>query len=377
MPPRILILYVPLGDGHSSAAKALGEAFAHYPDVEVQIEDAFDYASPILRETITRLYKQLSEKSPQLYRMIYEGSDLEDPEDSLNSNLLFAQIERPFFRKLEQMIKETNPDAIICVQQIPSRFLQLLEREGKLSKPHYVVITDVIAHSTWINPGITRYFVPTELSANVLIQRGVEPLRIQVTGIPVKLEISEVKLMHEMRLRHDLPTDIPLVTLFGGGLHPQRVHLMVTNLLERSQPGTLVVVAGRNASLIEALADLTDGSEIKLRKLGMIDFVDDLVAASDLVISKAGGLLVSEVLARGTPMVIIDPFPGQEEWNADMVAASGAGIQLRLPEAVSPAVDNLLSQPEQLAFMRDRARMVGQPRAALEIAERILGDLQR
>ncbi len=374
--PRILILYVPLGDGHSSAAKALGEAFAHYSDVEVQVEDAFDYASPILRETITRLYKQLSEKSPQLYRMIYEGSDIEDPEDSLSSNLLFAQIERPFFRKLELMVKETNPDAIVCVQQIPSRFLQLLEREGKLSKPHYVVITDVIAHSTWINPGITRYFVPTELSANVLIQRGVEPLHIQVTGIPVKLEISELKSMQEMRLRHDLPTDVPLVTLFGGGLQPQRVHSIVANLLQRSQPGTLVVVAGRNESLIEALADLTDGSRIELRKLGTIDFVDDLVAASDLVISKAGGLIVSEVLARGTPMVIIDPFPGQEEWNADMVAASGAGIQLRLPEAVAPAVDYLLSQPEQLTFMRDRARIVGQPRAALEIAERILKDLQ-
>jgi processive 1,2-diacylglycerol beta-glucosyltransferase len=374
--PRILILYVPLGDGHSSAAKALGEAFAHYSGVEVQVEDAFAYASPILRETITRLYKQLSEKSPQLYRMIYEGSDVEDPEDSLSSNLLFAQIERPFFRKLEQMVKETNPDAIVCVQQIPSRFLQLLEREGKLSKPHYVVITDVIAHSTWINPGITRYFVPTDLSANVLIQRGVEPLCIQVTGIPVKLEISELKSMQEMRLRHDLPTDAPLVTLFGGGLHPQRVRLMVSNLLERSQPGTLVVVAGRNASLPEALADLTDGAQMKLRKLGAIDFVDDLVAASDLVISKAGGLLVSEVLARGTPMVIIDPFPGQEEWNADMVAVSGAGIQLRLPEAVPSAIDYLLSQPEQLAFMRDRARMVGQPRAAMEIAERILADLQ-
>jgi processive 1,2-diacylglycerol beta-glucosyltransferase len=374
--PRILILYVPLGDGHNSAAKALGEAFAHYSDVEVQVEDAFDYASPILRETITRLYKQLSEKSPQLYRMIYEGSDIEDPEDSLSSNLLFAQIERPFFRKLELMVKETNPDAIVCVQQIPSRFLQLLEREGKLSKPHYVVITDVIAHSTWINPGVTRYFVPTELSANVLLQRGVEPLRIQVTGIPVKLEISELKSMQEMRLRHDLPTDVPLVTLFGGGLQPQRVRSIVANLLQRSQPGTLVVVAGRNASLLESLADLTDGSQIKLRKLGTIDFVDDLVAASDLVISKAGGLIVSEVLARGTPMVIIDPFPGQEEWNADMVAASGAGIQLRLPEAVAPAVDYLLSQPEQLAFMRDRARIVGQPRAALEIAERILKDLQ-
>ncbi|HJZ48788.1 MAG TPA: glycosyltransferase, partial [Roseiflexaceae bacterium] len=75
--------------------------------------------------------------------------------------------------------------------------------------------------------------------------------------------------------------------------------------------------------------DLHDGPSMRLLKLGRIDYVDDLVAASDLVITKSGGLIVSEILARGTPMVVIDPIPGQEEWNADFVAGSGAGLQLR------------------------------------------------
>jgi processive 1,2-diacylglycerol beta-glucosyltransferase len=103
--------------------------------------------------------------------------------------------------------------------------------------------------------------------------------------------------------------------------------------------------------------------------------VDDLVAASDLVITKSGGLIVSEVLARGTPMVIVDPIPGQEEWNADFVVGVGAGIQLRQPEAVPPAALYLLGQPERLAIMREQARRFGRPRAALDIAERVLGDL--
>ncbi len=113
---------------------------------------------------------------------------------------------------------------------------------------------------------------------------------------------------------------------------------------------------------------------MRLRKLGMIDYVDDLVTASDLVITKAGGLITSEVLARGTPMVIIDPFPGQEEWNADAITAFGAGVQLRLPEMVPPTVMHLLNHSEQLEFMRDRARLLGQPRAALEIAERVVSE---
>jgi processive 1,2-diacylglycerol beta-glucosyltransferase len=95
------------------------------------------------------------------------------------------------------------------------------------------------------------------------------------------------------------------------------------------------------------------------------------------VITKAGGLIVSEVLARGTPMIIIDPIPGQEEWNADVVAGSGAGIQLRMPESVPHAALDLLAQPERLALMREQARRVGRPQAAIEIADHILHELRR
>jgi processive 1,2-diacylglycerol beta-glucosyltransferase len=110
---------------------------------------------------------------------------------------------------------------------------------------------------------------------------------------------------------------------------------------------------------------------------GRIDFVDDLVAASDLVITKAGGLMVSEVLARGTPLLVIDPIPGQEEWNADYVVSAGAGVQLRMPEAVPYTTLNLLAQPGRLAAIRERSLTAGRPRAALDIAEIVLDELRQ
>ena len=115
---------------------------------------------------------------------------------------------------------------------------------------------------------------------------------------------------------------------------------------------------------------------MQLRLLGKIDYVDDLVAASDLVITKSGGLIVSEVLARGVPMLIVDPIPGQEEWNADFVAGSGAGIQLQPPRGGAAGRAVFASQPERLALMREQARRFGRPRAALDIAERVLGELR-
>jgi processive 1,2-diacylglycerol beta-glucosyltransferase len=369
---HILILYSSLGSGHVSAANALRDAFSRFTDVTVDSEDALEYASPIYRNAVTQAYKQLSEKAPQLYKAFYEGSDIENLEQSLDNNLAWAKLERLFFRKLGQLVRDTDPDAVVCVQQIPSRFLQLLEQEDKFSKPQYVVITDIIAHSTWINYGVDGYFLPNDLSANLLVQRGVNPEILNVTGIPIQLEIMEPKRKPEARSRHDLALDVPVVALFGGGLNPRRVRAIALDLLESLTSGVLVVAAGRNEDLLSALEEVESSDRVELRKLGMIDYVDDLIVASDLAITKAGGLITSEILARGTPMIIVDPIPGQEEQNADAIAAAGAGVQLRLLEMVAPAVRYLLAHPERLAEMQESALALGQPRAALNIAEIIL-----
>ncbi len=373
---KILILYSSLGSGHVSAAKALTEAFRQFPEVEVQTEDALAYASSVYRGTVVQIYEQLSEKVPQLYKAFYEGSDVGDLERSLDSNLTWARLERPFFRKLGQFIRQVNPDVVVCVQQIPSRLLQLLDQEDEVSKPQYVVVTDTIAHSTWINYGVNGYYLPNDLSANFLIQRGIDPTLLHITGIPVNLEIMKPKSKAEVRSRRHLPLDSPVITVFGGGLNPRRVRFMVTNLLEHLHGSTVIVAAGRNQDLLEAMSDLTDSPTAKLLKLGTIDYVDDLVVASDLIITKAGGLITSEILARGTPMVIVDPIPGQEEQNADVIAAAGAGVQLRLLEMVTPAVQYLLNHPERLTEMTQAALEIGQPRAALNIAEHILNTWQ-
>jgi processive 1,2-diacylglycerol beta-glucosyltransferase len=135
-----MILYASLGMGHISAANALSQAFSHpqFAPIEVLSEDALAYASSVYRNAVIQAYKNSSEKVPQLYKALYEGSDISDLERSLDSNLAWAKLELPFFRRLGRLIRETAPDAIVCVQQIPSRLLQLLEPEDQVSKPQYV-----------------------------------------------------------------------------------------------------------------------------------------------------------------------------------------------------------------------------------------------
>jgi processive 1,2-diacylglycerol beta-glucosyltransferase len=279
----------------------------------------------------------------------------------------------PFLQGLLKFIERTAPDVIVCTQQFPLAAVSFLKQQGRLQTPLYVVVTDFMVHASWIAPGVDGYFVAHPQTAYVLQRRGVPARRIYATGIPVKLELLTPKRMEEARRARDLPVDRPVISIFGGGIEPKRVRLLVERLLEEAdRPALAVTVAGRNHELASALHALHSGAHMKLRKEGMIDYVDDLVVASDIVITKSGGLMVSEVLARGTPMIIIDPIPGQEEWNADFVAGAGAGIQLRMPEMAPSTALGLLADRERLAQMALQAERMGRPRAALDIAEIIL-----
>lgn len=371
--PRIAVFHVSAGTGHTSAARALGAAFARHPEAEVHTEDVFEHVNDLARKTITAAYNDLSTRLQPLYTMVHSGINLSDTGKALRANRAMTSAGRPFLTRFTRHVRALAPDAIVCTMQWPLHVLAAYAAERGV--PIYAVITDYSVQSTWLMEGVAGYFVASTISRDALLARGVPAERIHVTGIPVRLAVAEPKSREAMRRRHELPADGPVVTIFGGGVAAERVRHMVEHTLRLARPGVLVVVAGRNRELSGALADLGDGPAMGLRLLDYVEYVDDLVAASDIVISKPGGLMTSEILARGAPMVVIDPVPGQEEWNADFVAASGAGLQVRVPELVPRAVEMLLARPERLALMRAQAAEVGRPLAALAVAERVLADL--
>ncbi|MCC7368991.1 MAG: UDP-N-acetylglucosamine--LPS N-acetylglucosamine transferase [Chloroflexi bacterium] len=370
--PRILILHAAVGTGHTTAANALAEAFRRKQQGDVRVEDVLDYGSTLFRKALVRSYLEVSGRAPLLWKMLYEASDTDSPARLARGSAFRERLERGPVHKLERFVTSYRPDAIVCTHMFPMDVLRRLKRRGELHAPLYSVITDYMVHAMWISDGVDGYFLASDLTREAMVARGVPEKILHVTGIPVKLEIAEAKTAAEARARRGLPADGPIVSLFGGGIEPQRARQVVSRLLASPTAGTLVTVSGRSEGVMQALSDLGDGPNIRLVKLGRIDYVDDLVAASDLAITKSGGLIVSEILARGTPMVVIDPIPGQEEWNADFVAASGAGVQLRQVESVPPVVLSLLEQPARLTMMRELAQKVGRPRAALNIAEQVL-----
>ncbi len=301
--PRVLILHASVGTGHQRAAAALAAAFTRKQGGEVRVEDALDYGNKLFRQTYTRSYLEMSERTPLLWGLFFSRTDTSEPEWIEITNRLRGLVEGLGVTRLERLVRTFAPDAIVCTHFLPVELLQRLKQQGRLPQPIFSVVTDFFPHSFWVTPGIDGYFVASEMTRDLLVARGVTPAIVNVSGIPIDPAISDPKPMDEMRIKHGFSPGEPLVSLFGGGL------------------------------------------------------------------------IVSEALARGAPLVVIDPIPGQEEWNADYVVSAGAGIQLRMVETVPGAVRRLLAHREWLAALRDGARAAGRPRAALDITEQILHEL--
>jgi processive 1,2-diacylglycerol beta-glucosyltransferase len=371
--PRVLLLHASVGTGHKRAAEALATAFTRRQPGEVRVEDVLDHTSLLFRVAYARSYLELTDRAPLVWGYFYTQTNA-DPNLAEFTNNIRKLVESIGTNGLKDVLRSFVPEVILCTHFLPMELLVRYKRNAQLTQPIYCVVTDFAAHTFWTYTEIDGYFVADEETREQLIARGVTPAQIIVSGIPVEPAIAEPKDRHEARARRGLPADGHVITLFGGGVDDDQIRLIVQGLRRRQLEGTLVVIAGRNQTLVDSLADLASTPRLALRVLGYIDYVDDLIVASDLVITKAGGLIVSEVLARGVPLVVVNPIPGHEEWNADFVVRSGAGAQLRMSDSVPATVERLLGEPQLLTTMRAAARAAGRPRAAADIAEQVIAD---
>jgi processive 1,2-diacylglycerol beta-glucosyltransferase len=339
------------------------------------VEDVLDYTPKAFRLTYDRFYVQITRYMPHLWGYFYSQTD-QGAELAGFTNRVRKLVENVSTRELQKVINHFGPDVIICTHFLPLEMLLRLRRKERLARPIYCVVTDISAHTFWIYTNIEGYFVPTTHAKQQLQQSGVSADQIWVSGIPIDPSIAQMKVPAVMKHKYQLASDGHIITVFGGGVSNDHIHQVVKDLLATDIHGTLLVVAGRNKSLVEALADLRSSATLQLQVLGFVTYVDDLVAASDIVITKPGGLIMSEVLARGVPLVVIDPIPGQEEWNADYIVSQGAGIQLRLAGSVATAVQSLLQNGPRHAQLRQNAQAAGHPQAALTVAKQVMANLQ-
>ena len=373
MGKRVLILSASVGSGHVKAADALARVIRSRPDVdEVLSDDSLDHTNVLHKQFYSTLYKKLSALLPEFLGWWYETSD--DPWVADKSRLA---LDLPQALPLMNLVKEFKPDIILCTHFMPAGVISWLISNGKLDARLGIVITDFHFHAFWITRAFNWYFVAQEEDKIHMEALGLPADRIEVTGIPVEPEFSLPVDTDAVLERHGLQPGRPTLLVAGGALGLSPSTAVVRQLLQLDRDFQAIIVCGKNEEMQAEIVALVRNRPNDFRVLGFTKEMSQFMAAASILPSKPGGMTTAEALARGLPMMILDPIGGQEERNADVLLEAGAAVKCTEVTLVAHKLRRLLDDPERLRRMSDNARRLGRPNAANTIADIVLDGPER
>ncbi len=365
---RVLVLSTAAGGGHVRAAEAVEKAIAREdPGAQLLRLDALDFMPKALRELHAGAYLRMVDRSPELWGYLYAATERGS---SRPAERLKRAIDRFSARKLLVAVDEFAPDDVVATHFLPANAVAASRRK-KRPRVH-VVVTDYDAHAFWIVRNASRYCVATEPMRFDLARRGVDRERIAVTGIPIDPVFESPPARVDARRSLGLDDSGPVVLVLAGGFGVGDVEAAVRSALLSHPSATVLAVAGRNAGLERRLRDLEAPAGRRLLAFGFVHGIERLMAAADVLVTKAGGLTVSEALACGLPIVVTSPIPGQEDRNADFLLEAGAAILSKDAGLLECRLPDLLSDGKRLARMAAAARSAARPDAAARVARAVL-----
>jgi processive 1,2-diacylglycerol beta-glucosyltransferase len=368
--PRILITSVKAGAGHVKAAEALEAAFTlKYPSFTVRNVDLLDYSSYLARQFYGKTYIDVVKKLPELYGYLYKN--YKGLQGLAGPRLMFDRLNAAGYLDL---VDDFEPDTVIATHFIAAALAADYRDRKRKTFPVFVTITDYEIHPLWVirTAEIERYCVAHEEMKNHLKLLGVPEERVIIAGIPINPRFVEKKDPTALKTKYGIKDTSPVVLLVAGSFGTTPIGDIIDQFKVIPSDFQLIVVCGKNKRLYEKIrAKQSTEPRIKL-VYEFIDFVDELMRVSDILISKPGGITTSESLAIGLPMLLVDPIPGQEEANVDYFLEKGVGLKARNPESLIFKLGEVLSHPERIQTMRQNIASIAKPQAAFTVADEVV-----
>lgn len=367
----LVLLSVSAGAGHIRAAEALkATADRTYPDLHTIHIDIMELVPDHFRKLYADSYIHVVKHHPALWGYLYRLADRQNVDSKLNQ--MRSAIERLNTRKLGKTLKKLKPDHVICTHFLPAGLLARRIKKGKFSTPVWVLDTDFDIHTMWIYEGMEGYFAASEEVAWRMHDRGVPFERIYMTGIPImpafQQPLDRIACAREIGIHPQKMTFL----LMSGGAGLGGIDALAERLLCLPGDFQMIALAGKNDALLQSLKKLAESYPQRLFPFGFTTTIERLMAASDLAITKPGGLTTSECLSMNLPMIVVSPIPGQEERNADYLLEHGVALKAYDVAGLEYRVNRLLQHPQRLTDMRRRMQKIGKPQAAADILRIVL-----
>ena len=364
---KILLLTASFGDGHNQAAYAVAEALERY-GAAVKVVDYVEWLHPAIKSFAKFSLMQGVQKVPVLYGLFYRSMSRIEPSSSIQ-----RQLNHLGMSKLRRCLQSFDPDIVASTFPTPTGVMSELLASGLTNRPNVAIVTDYTAHRQWVHDHVDAYFVASDSVKRELVSYGVHASRIEVTGIPILSKFSDcatAQLLEQrgfLRQKQGLHPSQPLITLMGGGGGLLGDIAAWESLIQKTR-AQFCIICGRNERLYRRLLPLA--SE-RVRILGYTNAVDEWMAMSDLIITKAGGITVTEAFAMELPMLLYRPIPGQEERNARYALQTGAASLAYDVRTAAQFLQSVVDDPETLQRMRAACRQQRLRGGATRIAKTV------
>lgn len=365
---RVLILTADAGFGHRSASMALDSAFRNlYGDLAVvRVDNPLDHKyAPALLHDAQSDYDRITREMPELYRFGYDLSD-----GTAMAKVMENGLAALLYRAMKSVVEDFAPDVIVSTYPYYSAPLGMLYQLTKIRIPLVCVITDLATvHRLWFSAVPDLTVVPTPRVRELAWDAGIDSSRIEMIGIPVNPDIAhDVRSREELRRKFGWSDQKPVI-LAVGSKRVTGLRDILTAIDHSGFPFELAVVTGGDEARLAEMKAISWHHRVHL--YGFTKELPSMLKAADLVISKAGGLIISESLAVGRSMLMVDVLPGQEVGNAEYVTENDAGEMVKSGYAAIEALCHLFDRDG--ARLRERtanAAAIGKPEAAGDIARR-------
>ena len=366
---KVLILSSSGGAGHLRAAEALHKT-AQGLGLPMKTEnyDCLDFTSPHFKRLYSGTYLNLVNKTPELWGYLYDKTERKP----YRKKGLVGLFDHFNYSRYLRFLKSSKPDALVCTHFLPFISISDEIRRLGIEMPVFAVTTDFDVHQYWVDPIVYRYYVYHEETRWQLQSKGIPPEKIRITGIPVMPEFLKKSGKQFSRRALGLNDRSFTILALSGGFGVGRFEEIVRTVLETlailsPRRFNLVAVCGKNAAAKAAIEKLKIPVNVHLSPHGFVSNIHDMMRASDIAVTKSGGLTSSEALVSGLPMIIVDPIPGQEMRNADLIVEHGAGWKaFNLPN-LAYKLRKTIAAPDLLGGARRASRTLARPQAARDI----------
>ncbi len=357
---KIVIACTSAGAGHLKAAEALYTYFQDRDSTgEVIWVDVLEEAHFLFGNFYSLGYSFLINHAQWLWRFFFNITSKKNLQPALTKvRTLHNRLNTRNFR---QYLIQANPEIIISTHYLPANIASNLKKKKKITSRLATVITDFGVHPFWIYKGTDLYAVASDYSRAELLKHGVSGDKIKVTGIPIDPKFYAAYDKPAARAELDLDRERFTVLVVTGSFGIGPIEQIVDLLHGHAQ---ILVVCAKNDKLF---IRLTKKNYPGVKVFGFVDNIDKLMAASDLIVTKPGGLSISELLAMRLAPVFISAIPGQEAMNVKVLAQYGIGDKADNAAQVKKIVLDYLNSPQKLKSTQERMEKMRKPNAAEEI----------